>query len=93
VLEFTLEGLERIAPELVEPAAQFADAVWVDRIDAARALGDVGDQSLSAFRCWDTAGRLTGKVRATSPTEAGPSRSRSNTARRVGSARAASVCP
>src|SRR6478672_6875983 len=40
---------------------------------------------LSTFRCWETAGRLTGSSPAIAPTEAGPSPSRSKTARRVGS--------
>src|SRR5438067_7594477 len=41
--------------------------------------------SLSTFKCCDTAGRLTGSPRAISPTGLGPLRSRSSTARRVGS--------
>src|SRR6478672_7316864 len=40
---------------------------------------------LSTFRCWETAGRLTGSSPAIAPTEAGPSPRRSKTARRVGS--------
>src|ERR1700683_1606830 len=47
----------------------------------------------SALRCCDTAGRLTGKSSATSPTDAAPRRKRSNTARRVGSASALKVVP
>src|SRR6185437_6461827 len=45
----------------------------------------------STFRCWETAGRLTGKPRASSPTDRGPAARRSNTSRRVGSAMAARV--
>src|SRR5438046_7612267 len=50
---------------------------------------DTRPASLSTLRCCDTAGRLTGRSWAISPTGFGPSRSRSNTVRRVGSVRAA----
>src|SRR5918995_3773485 len=41
--------------------------------------------SLSTLRCCETAGRLTGSSRASSPTAVGRSASRSKIARRVGS--------
>jgi len=43
---------------------------------------------LRIFRCWETAGRLTGSSRASSPTALGDRASRSKIARRVGSASA-----
>src|ERR671935_2359525 len=49
--------------------------------------------SFSTRRCCDTAGRLTGSSRASSPTGRGPWRRRSKTARRVGSASAANPSP
>src|ERR671935_1005521 len=49
--------------------------------------------SFSTRRCCDTAGRLTGRSRAMSPTGRGPWRRRSKTARRVGSASAANPSP
>src|SRR6185312_10100906 len=45
--------------------------------------------SLSTFRCCETAGRLTGRPCARSPTADGPRARCSNTSRRVGSASAA----
>jgi hypothetical protein len=39
------EGLKRIAPELVQPGAQFAKAVRIHAVDASRALGDIDDQA------------------------------------------------
>src|SRR6188472_2220534 len=45
--------------------------------------------SLRTFRCWETAGRVTGRPRANAATGCGPRRKRSKIARRVGSARAA----
>src|SRR3569833_1367751 len=47
--------------------------------------------SLSTLRCCDTAGRETGSPAAISPTAAGDRPTRSNTARRVGSASAVSA--
>jgi hypothetical protein len=47
--------------------------------------------SFNTLRCCDTAGRLTGMPRAMAPTGRGPDLSRSNTRRRVGSAKAASA--
>ena len=44
--------------------------------------------SLSTFRCCDTAGRLTGRPFASSPTAIGRWASRSQIARRIGSAKA-----
>src|SRR5689334_11210824 len=45
--------------------------------------------SFRTFRCCETAGRLTGRPCASSPTDRGPRERRSSTSRRVGSARAA----
>jgi len=45
---------------------------------------------LSTFRCWDTAGRLTGSASASSRTGSGRSTSSSKIARRVGSPKASS---
>src|SRR3954468_8419241 len=47
--------------------------------------------SLSTLRCWDTAGRLTGSSRASSPTARGRSARRSKISRRVGSPSAESA--
>src|SRR5215472_16593701 len=46
---------------------------------------------LSTFRCCETAGRLTGSSRASSPTALGDFASRSKIARRVGSASAVNI--
>src|SRR6185312_6203655 len=53
------------------------------------AVSRTSPAALSTARCWDTAGRDTVTPRASSPTARGPDRSRSNSSRRVGSARAA----
>src|SRR5208337_3025555 len=49
--------------------------------------------SLSTLRCCDTAGRLTGKPRARSPTALGLSATRSTISRRVESPRADKLAP
>src|ERR1700737_3330534 len=43
-LHFILKGFERIIPKLVEPAAQLAEAVWIDVINAACAIGSIGHE-------------------------------------------------
>ena len=43
-LHFRLERGQRLVPELIEPAAQRTEAVRVDVIDAARALGAIGHE-------------------------------------------------
>ena len=60
---------------------------------AARRVIETRPAARSTFRCWDTAGRLTGTNRANSPTGAGPSARRSAMARRVGSASAVRTDP
>src|SRR6476620_561746 len=54
------------------------------------ALSVTRPASLSTFRCWETAGRLTGNASASSPTARGRSARHSKMARRVGSPRAVS---
>src|SRR5258708_28324541 len=44
-LDALLEGLERVVPELIEPAAQFAESMRIDVVHAARAFGSIGHQS------------------------------------------------
>ena len=45
LLHFRFEGLERRVPELVEPAAERAEALGVDVVHATRTFGLVGDQA------------------------------------------------
>src|SRR6266536_3719647 len=57
---------------------------------APAAVSTTRPASFSTLRCCETAGRLTGSSRASSPPARGRSASRSRMARRVGSPRAAS---
>jgi hypothetical protein len=43
--DFALEGVERLAPELVEPDADGGEAGRIDVVDAPRALRPVGDEA------------------------------------------------
>ena len=58
------------------------------RLPARRSI--TSPASFSTFRCWETAGRLTGSSAASSPTARGRSARRSKIARRVGSPSAVS---
>ena len=44
MFHFFFERFERVVPKLVDPAPQFAKAVWIDVIHAARTLGSIGDE-------------------------------------------------
>jgi hypothetical protein len=43
--DFFGKSLQRRVPELIEPFAQRAETLWVDRINAARSLGAISDQA------------------------------------------------
>ena len=43
-LDLCLERGQRHVPELIEPLAQRTEAVWIDVVDAPRAIGTIRDQ-------------------------------------------------
>jgi hypothetical protein len=43
--DFSLECVQRVVPEAVQPSSQFGDTAWIDRIETSRADGLVPYQA------------------------------------------------
>src|ERR1019366_1627297 len=95
LLHASLEPGHRQFPEPVHVRPHLRHSVRIESVDASGAVPLVHQESGSfmTFRCWDTAGRLTGTRAARSPTDDGRSDNSSKIARRVGSPSTPMACP